>query len=275
MDDDVLPSRREAVLDGGHADGAGAGAAGPGLPAPPLPHTHLEGAVGQGLDKLGVDPFGEDGIVLKRGADALQIEAVDVVDEKDAMGIAHGDAGNGVLPAAHRQGAADDGVGLAHDGNVARGQDGPAHVDGDGDDDAVFDAEIERLDPAEGLEGDTGLVGQAAVINELAHTAGSVAAHLALAAVGVEHPHTEVRDLGGQDEDESVAADPEPLVADPAGERLRILSGLKAVDVNVIVADAVHLGKRNAQSGHLDFLLFILAQQSAAGNYKNRNPVNY
>src|SRR5262249_28159403 len=77
----------------------------------------------------------------------------------------------------------------------------------------------------------------------LAEAAQAVAAHLRLAAVGVEHAHAGVGPFGGADEDEAVGADPEMTITHHLAELGRIFRRrvVDAIDVEVIVAEAVHL----------------------------------
>src|SRR5437879_4537066 len=78
----------------------------------------------------------------------------------------------------------------------------------------------------------------------LRDTADAVAAHLRLAAVGVEHAHPHVAPLRGADENQTVRADAEVPVANRAAQRSRIARRrmTDAIDVDVVVADAVHFG---------------------------------
>ena len=110
--------------------------------------------------------------------------------------------------------------------------------------------------PRPGLDAQRVVGRQAVVVDELGDAADAVAAHLRLAAVGVEHAHLRVGDLGGADEDEAVAADAEVPVADAPGE-LGGVGGRRladAIDVDVVVADAVHL----VESHGPDSLLHLL-----------------
>lgn len=82
------------------------------------------------------------------------------------------------------------------------------------------------------------------VVGEFGDAADSVAAHFGFGAVGVEHSHADVGEVGGEDEDEAVGADAEVAVGDFLGEGggVGYFFG-EAVDVDVVVADAVHLGE--------------------------------
>jgi len=80
----------------------------------------------------------------------------------------------------------------------------------------------------------------------LGEASDAVAAHFGAAAVGVVHDHGCVRPHGRADQNQPVAAYPAVAVAYAPGqvgqidpvERLR-----KAVDINIVVADAMHLGE--------------------------------
>src|SRR5262249_14142180 len=83
------------------------------------------------------------------------------------------------------------------------------------------------------------------VVDVLGDAAQPVAAHFRLAAVGVVHPHPRVGLPRRANQDQAVAADAEMPVADRARERCRI-SGEplgETIDVNVIVAAALHFGE--------------------------------
>ena len=76
----------------------------------------------------------------------------------------------------------------------------------------------------------------------LGDAADAVAAHLRLAAVGVEHPHPHVRRFRWKDQDQSISPNAKMPVRDFPGNARGIGHRLgEPVDVNVIVPDAVHL----------------------------------
>src|SRR4051812_30445840 len=76
-----------------------------------------------------------------------------------------------------------------------------------------------------------------------------VAAHFAFRSIDIEHAHAHIGFVGWQDEDQPVGTDPKMPVGDFARDRGRISDVFdEAVDVNVIVADAVHLGEPHAAS---------------------------
>ena len=105
--------------------------------------------------------------------------------------------------------------------------------------------EVEGEDAPAGLDGDLGAAGDAVVVDVLGDAADAVAAHLAFGAVGVEHAHAGVGPFGGGDQDQAVGADAEVAVADGAGEGGQVAGGglVEEVDVDVVVAEAVHLGE--------------------------------
>jgi hypothetical protein len=73
------------------------------------------------------------------------------------------------------------------------------------------------------------------------HTANAVAAHFRFRTVGIEHPHPHISLVGWQNQNQPIPADPEMPIGDSdcgarwIGHRL-----IKAVDVDVVVADSVH-----------------------------------
>ena len=96
-----------------------------------------------------------------------------------------------------------------------------------------------------------GLASQAVVVDVLGDATDAVAAHLRLGAVGIEHLHPGVGRLGGEDEDQAVAADAEVAIAHAAGEFGRVgWGGLgEAIDVDVVVSGPVHLGEAHGRRG--------------------------
>src|SRR5262245_1063406 len=82
-------------------------------------------------------------------------------------------------------------------------------------------------------------------MNVLRDAADAVAAHLPFRTVDIEHAHLGVGDLRRADEDKAVRADAGVPVADGAGEGARVtrLRLPHAIDVDVVVADAVHFGE--------------------------------
>jgi hypothetical protein len=129
-------------------------------------------------------------------------------------------------------------------------QDRLAHIDADRLDLAAGEVEVQRQHAAAGLDLQRVVARQAAVVDELGDAADAVAAHLRLAAVGVEHAHLRVGDLGAADEDEAVAADAEVAVAHGArqGRRVGGFGLVEAIDVDVVVAEAVHLHESHGQN---------------------------
>ena len=120
---------------------------------------------------------------------------------------------------------------------------GRAHIDAGSADGAVLAEELEREHTGKRLNGDRLDVGgdHALFDGVLREAADAVPAHLRLGAVGVEHAHTQVGHVGGEGEDEAVAADPEVAITDLASDGGPVPFRLGA-DVDVVVAESVHLG---------------------------------
>ena len=119
-----------------------------------------------------------------------------------------------------------------------------AHVHADAAHLPALYGQLQHLDAGARFQRDAGLVRQPAVIDVLADAAAGVAAHVALGAIGVEHAHAEVRRIGGTDEHQPVRAHAEVPVADARGERAGVVHMLlKRIDIDVVVADALHFGK--------------------------------
>ena len=109
---------------------------------------------------------------------------------------------------------------------------------------AVFHIQIQGLYAALGVDFQHILFGDAPLIDILAHTADAIAAHFGAGTVGVVQIHFRVSVFAGLNEDDPVAADTEMPVAETHGQSCRVFHLLfKAVDIDIIVADALHLGK--------------------------------
>src|SRR5262249_54438085 len=100
-----------------------------------------------------------------------------------------------------------------------------------------------REEAAAGLYGQRRFRSDAMIMDELAETAQAVAAHLRLAAVGVEHPHARIGPLRGTDKDEAIRADATMSIADDLAQLGGMLwrRVMDAIDVDVVVAQPVHL----------------------------------
>src|SRR5262249_54060251 len=84
-----------------------------------------------------------------------------------------------------------------------------------------------------------------ALVGILADAADAVAAHLPAASVGVVHLHAAIGDIGRANEDQPVTANARAPVADARRQRRRLAHVfIEAIDVDVVVADAVHLDER-------------------------------
>ncbi len=125
---------------------------------------------------------------------------------------------------------------------------------------AAVDCQRQRQHPPAGLDAHRVVLGQAMVKRIFRDAPHPVAAHLPLAAIGVEHAHADVGLVGRQNQDQPVRPDPRM----PIRNRNRQARGIsyvlgKAVDVNVVVADAVHLGE-----AHINYpsLVFQSSQSS-------------
>lgn len=253
----------------GNTDGGGSGAAGEGDAAAAFPGSHGDLCVVVDLDEVDVDASREGRVVFEQWPDLRQWNGGDVVDVENQVGVAHGDGGYpvgepglldglggfgvGLGPVAAEQvlpGVVDDAVESGGgDGNAGGVELGPAHVDGDLRDAAgSVEGVAELEDTGAGLDAD-GVVaadvgGDLVVVGQFAGAADTVAAHLRLASVGVEHPHAEVgagRVIGREQEDQPVGADAEMAIGDVPGEFGRVIDPMaEGVDVDVVISDAVH-----------------------------------
>src|SRR5690242_4767675 len=82
------------------------------------------------------------------------------------------------------------------------------------------------------------------VIRILRHTSHAIAAHLSFGAVGVEHAHAYVGLRGRKDQDQTIRADAVMTIGDFLCNGAGVGDGFgETIDVNIVVADAVHLGE--------------------------------
>lgn len=183
--------------------------------------------------------------------------------ENNAVGITHRNGRHTDISARCRHRCVDEiFLPLGADGDALAIKDRLTHIYGD----ALYLAilageELEGLDAGKGLEGSNGAsVGQSVVINIFAYAARGIATHLSFRAVGVEHTHPEVGNIGGEDKDDTIASNAEMAVAHSASEGGDIVRnrGRQAVDINIIVACALHFGEGNC------FHLFAIGMFQAA-----------
>ena len=115
---------------------------------------------------------------------------------------------------------------------------------------AVTHFQVKRQHPAAGFQGDCWFANDAAVVDVSGDAADAVAAHLGLAAVGVEDPHPRVGFLRWTDQDQPVSPDAEMPIADRSAERRRIARrrSAEAIDVDIVVAAALHFGETHCTS---------------------------
>ena len=170
-------------------------------------------------------------MALHQGAKLPQIQGGGIVHLHHSMGIAHGHridcTGDSLDSNCHRLSKLRD----------AHAHHRPGHR-------AAADEQGQLPIPRRRLDGEVGPVRQPLVIDVFAEAADAVAAHGPLGAVGVEHPHPEIRPPGRADADDPVPAHAEVAVGQAAGQRARVLRHpLQAVEENIVVAQAVHFGK--------------------------------
>ena len=169
---------------------------------------------------------------------------VRLLHKEDAVGIAHGHA-------VHRQGLLAPGQAQPHHRgprqmhrNRRGAQHGTAHVHPGGHETALFAPDLDPPGDAAGFQGQAVPVPQPPLSDVARHAPGGVAAHLALAAVGVEDAHGKIRDPAGADQHQPVRADAPVPVAQAHGKGRRIRHPLlKGVDIEVVIAQPLHLGE--------------------------------
>ena len=160
------------------------------------------------------------------------------------MRIAHGDAGHGIGLPVNVQRLIDNTAGCGN-GNLWPVKDGLAHIDRYTSHVAVFNFEKEHFQPGVGVYSER-IVGRKAVVVEiLPHAANPVAAHLPAAAIRVIHLHAGMGRLRGANQNEPIPANTRPTLTHLPGDSGGVGKlGVERIDVDIVVADAVHLGKR-------------------------------
>ncbi len=249
----------------GHADGRGPGAAGQRDAAAAFPGAHRDFIRPVDLNKMDVDSFGEFGGPLQPRPDARQRHVGDVATKQDQVRISHRDAGHPrlesglivpgfVMPAGQifLQRKIDHAFVRGHAGkrhrDFAGGENRPAHVDPHASHLAgrsLFEFDVERQHAVAGFDPQRFLAGQAMIKNIFGHAADSVAAHFRFRSVGVEHPHPRIGNFRGADQNQSVAADTEMPIGNLARQSGRVVGHflLEAIDIHIVVAQALHLGE--------------------------------
>ena len=228
--------------------GAGAGAAGERLAAAALPNPHHYAGGAFDINKLGVDPFGERRVVLKLRADCGQGVAggqgVAIRPFNDAVRVAGADAGGIPGFARCRQRGVDQRPGpQPNGGQGVRHRRKMSHFGLP----QPFAFAVQRFTARhQGVDLDH-ILRHAVRVQKLRHTAHPVAAHFALGAIRVEHPHggVAVRRQRRADADNAVRPNgkmPARKFLAPDGN-LRRQAGFAAVKIDIVVAAAVHFGK--------------------------------
>ena len=108
----------------------------------------------------------------------------------------------------------------------------------------MLEADAQGLDAAQRLHAHAVALHRAGLVEVLAHAAQGVAAHLRLAAVGVEDAHARVAACGGQDQHQPVGANAEVLLAELLCQRRGVAClhapGVLAAEKDKVIAKAVH-----------------------------------
>src|SRR5262249_40040559 len=123
----------------------------------------------------------------------------------------------------------------------------------------VFQLQEEGLEARIGIDFQGIDLRQAVVEDKLADTTNAVAAHLASAAIGVVHLHAGMSSIGRTDKNQPIAANAGATVAHLPRYRYWVsnLRG-KRVHIDIIVADAVHFGKRQFHNTTLSTQFFFV-----------------
>ena len=173
-----------------------------------------------------------------------------IAEKNDGMGVAHGHGCDSDFPVKNGDRSRDEGsfgiFSFAHgDRDPLRLQNGSAHIDSRSGDAPPIDEQPGHADTGPGFHFDDAIGNEAVLEGVPGHAAGGVAAHLGLGAVRIEHAHANVGLIRGKNQDEAVGTDAEMPVRHSFRQAFRVRDMLlKTIDVNVIIAAALHLGER-------------------------------
>ena len=176
------------------------------------------------------EPIGD----LQRRAVRLgqRAQVVVALDEDDGVRVPHRDGGEPELAVARPDRLAQRALAAGRrKRDLAAGQARAPHLLGDVAHRAAGDVQRARQHAGAGLDVQRRAAqGRVGLVQHLGHAAQAVAAHLGLAAVGVEHAHARVAAGAGQDRQHAVRAHAEVAVADLPDDRrvLNRLGGLAA-----------------------------------------------
>ena len=173
----------------------------------------------------------------------LQSKRIHVIYKNNAMRISHGNTGQRIVLAANLRRERNNTLSRQPHRNTGRFENRLAHIHFNGTNKAVLYLQTERLDTAECINPQRFLFGNAAFIDIAADTADSVPAHHGAGTIRVVQIHHGVSVFCGADQDQSIGTDSEMTVAQPSGQRGRIRGNrfFKTIDINIIIADAMHL----------------------------------
>ena len=195
------------------------------------------------LHELGVDALREVCVVLKGRADLFQLQAVHILHHGHAVGVAHTDAGHMPRFAVRGQFFVHKRF-FAHVHSRQAGRHGTvsAHLHLP----QLCALSADALDTAVGVDGQDRLFHPVGV-EPLGHTAHAIAAHLGLAAVCVEDTHPAIGPGGhrGADADDAVRTHGKMPGREPLCKCGNVCghTGCTAVQIDVIIGTALHLGK--------------------------------
>ena len=214
----------------GHQGGAGARATGQGGASTSLPNPHHQVAWMQHLHEVNIGARREDGMQLQRSPQQVQIDPFEIQHRNHHMGIAHADGGNG-------QDLAVDGqiplgeprrTDIQQGGNRRGFQEGRAHVDAD----AAIGLQLRHDATSKGfdLPATAGIIA-IAIGQKAGQAADAIAAHLRLAAVGIEDAHPQFAAFTGrQGQDHAIATNPEAAITKPLDGLRREAESVLGVD---------------------------------------------
>ena len=200
-------------------------------------------------------------MVFKMRSDLLQRKICRTVHKNNRMRISHGNTGHPVLFVIHYDLFVNGLLVFGNNRNLCRRQDRLSHIHTDRFCDAVFHCQVHIFHFSAADNRKLRLICQPLVMHVLRNAADAVSTHLCPRAIRVIHLHLKIRFVRRIDKNHAVAADTKMTVTGKADKfRLLFLRYFfcKSVDINVIIAAALHFCKSDFHKVSFSFWTDII-----------------
>ena len=227
----------------GDGRAACAGAAGERSAAAALPCARPHGMIVHNLDEVHVRAPREDRRVLHRVAQPRDVDPGQIVHKDHRVRHADQHAGKAQRLPVHGQLAVDAAPRPLH-GDLLAVQERLAHVHAHAGHHAVLDQQRRAHDAGERFDREGGLFHDALLVHILGKAADAVAAHLRLAAVGIDDAHADVGRVAVEHEQQPVPAHAGLAVAERRCKRIEVGAAHAArIDDEKVIAQSMHFRK--------------------------------